>query len=104
MLHATLAGPHGPITLKMNGGWEEPCPIWFDAKTPDDEREVRRWLKHAATGLFGHLVATDKMAQPCDVHNAPTNPGDPQVERWKAKAIKADIETVKADIPDGSVT
>lgn len=104
MLHATLTGPHGEMTIKMNGDWEETCPVWIDAKTPSDELEMRDWLRHAATGMFGHLVAHDKMAQPCDVHNALTNPGDPQVKRWKAKIKRADIKTVKADIPDGAVT
>ena len=104
MLHATLAGTHGPITIKMYGDLEAPCPILIDAKTPSDEMEVRHWLKHGATGLFGHLVGSDTTAEPCDVHNALTNPGDPAIKRWKAKIITANIKPVKADIPDGAVT
>lgn len=103
MLHATLTGPRGKMTVKMNGGWEDRCPIWIDAH-PEDEREVRDWLKHGATGLFGHLVGDDKMAEPCDVHSALTNPGDPTAKGWKPKIVKADIRTVKANIPDGAVT
>lgn len=104
MLHATLTGPHGTITIKMHGDWEEICPIWIDAKAPTDEHEVRRWLRYAATGMFGHLISTDKMARPCDVHNALTHPGDPAIKRWKARVVRADLKTVKADIPDGAVT
>lgn len=104
MLHAILTGPDGPITIKMNGDWEEKCPIWIDAREPTDEQDVRSWLRHSATGMFGHLIATDKMARPCDVHNALTHPGDPAIKRWKARVVRADIKTVKADIPDGAVT
>lgn len=106
MLKAILTGPRGPITLQMNGGWENRCPIWIDAATPSDERALREWLKHSAIGMFGHLIADGDLACPCDVHAALTNPTplDAELRRWNPKIIKADSRVVNPRLPPGAVT
>lgn len=103
MLHATIKSPDSPavLTLKIDSDWEERAPIQItsrgDAAGFAKDR-LRYWLNHVATGMFGHLVGSDKLAAPADVYHALIT-----TKEWDVKIEHADTREVRLDLPPGAV-
>lgn len=103
-LHATIKTPLSPaiLTLEMDGDWEARVPIKITSS--DDHsglarERLRYWLNHIATGLFGHMVSSDKIAAPVDVYHALVTS-----KEWDIKIERADAREVRLDLPDGAVS
>ena len=104
MLHATIkSSPLNPavLTLKIDGDWEVCAPIQITSRNDADgftKDRLRYWLNHIATGMFGHMVGSDKHAAPADVYHALVT-----TKEWDVKITHADVRTVNLDLPAGAV-
>jgi len=93
---------HTVMTLKIDGDWETRSPVVITHEDDDggmDEDNLRYWLNHVATGMFGHLVGSDKQAAPADVYHALLN-----TQEWNIMILQADVREVRLDLPPGAVS
>lgn len=94
-----------PVTLAITAPWDQFGDIRLVGGLQADQERIRDWLRDAAAGMFGHLIASDETARPCDVHHALTaHPNDPEIRAWNPQIILAHVRTVSADLPEGAVT
>lgn len=94
-----------PFSLSIDGDWDdfgriELVPV--QPKNPAAAREdeaIRHWLRHRATGLFGHLIGSDTVARPSDIMAALRSQKD-----WTVTVKRANPRVVAPKLPEGAVT
>lgn len=84
MLIAEITRKRQTATLTVDADWDEPGAIVLRTDAPDLEFDLRFWLQHVATGLFGIGIGDDETATPADLCWAIRN------SDWTHRIVRAD--------------